>query len=408
MKTRLLVLLFAAFFCLTPACILAVRHISAAAPSERQFSRTSEEPEAAGRREPAEQQSEPPPEPKRVTLLAAGDNLIHDVLYQQAARDAAGGGESYNFRPIYGRCAARIEKADIAFINQETIMDPDRPPASYPAFNSPAVLADQIAEIGFDVANMANNHMLDLGRSGLLASIETIDAAPGLTRIGAWRTAEEKAADVVLERGGIRFAFVGFADYTNVGASSMDRDIIVYTDDAEGMKAQMESARAAADVVVASVHFGQENTTIPTENQRATAQKLCDLGADVVLGHHPHVMQPVEEITAQDGRSCLVFYSLGNFVSGQTRAQNLIGLMPVITFEREPGGGDVSVSSLVIHPVVMHYQTGFREMALYPLEEYSDELASVHGINAYSDFSMRMIRALLRETIDEKYTVPGR
>lgn len=381
--------------------------LSACAPRP---SASSEDPAPVSSASPSEAESlpepepEPEPEPVRLTLFAAGDNLIHDVLYQQAAaRSETEGG--YDFTPVYSRVAQRIAEADIAFINQETMMDDSRAPSSYPMFNTPSVMASQLAGLGFDVANLANNHMLDLGLSGLDSTIDVIDAIPELTRIGAWREGEDKTEIPLIEREGVTFAFLGFAEYTNMGGSTSYRDRIVYTDDRETITAQMAAARSAADVVVVSVHFGTENSTAVASSQQEFALWMNELGADIVLGHHPHVIQPSEFLLREDGHRTLVFYSLGNFVSAQARPDNLVGLAPSIPIEQDPETGAITVGDPVCCAVVTHYAPGMRDVTLYPFEEYTDELASGHGVNAYGRLSLEGIRALLDSTVS--FPVPG-
>lgn len=405
-KTHAIFALSCAILCLLPACVLSAQSLSRpekdAVPAAAS---SSSQAEPLKRKKTPASSKVKEPEPIRLTLLAAGDNLIHDVIYQQAFSRT--GGEGYSFSPLYERLQGDIAAADIAFINQETIMDDTRPPSGYPAFNTPSVMASQLAGAGFDIVNLANNHMLDLGITGLEASMDVIDGTQGLTRIGAWREGEDKTQIALAKVKGVTFAFVGFAEYTNVGGSSMYRDQIVYTDDWPIIEAQLAAARERADVVVVSVHFGTENVTVPNQAQEAFARRMNELGADIVLGHHPHMVQPVEVLEDEGGHRTLVFYSLGNFVSAQSRPDNLVGLMPIIPIEKAPDG-KVSVGDPLCRAVVTHYDSGMRNLSLYPLEEYSPSLADGHGVNAYGSFSLDGIRTLLKDTISNSFIVPGR
>lgn len=408
-KTHAIFALSCAILCLLPACVLSAQSLSEpkkdAAPAAAVLRDDAASQASPPKRKKTPASSKAEPEPVRLTLLAAGDNLIHDVIYQQAFSRTDG--EGYNFSPLYERLQDDIAAADIAFINQETIMDDTRPPSGYPAFNTPSVMASQLADAGFDIVNLANNHMLDMGIRGLEASMDVVDGTQGLTRIGAWREGEDKTQIAFTEAKGVTFAFVGFAEYTNVGGASMYRDQIVYTDDWPVIEAQLAAARERADVVVVSVHFGTENVTVPNQAQEVFAQRMNELGADIVLGHHPHMVQPVEVLEGENGHRTLVFYSLGNFVSAQSRPDNLIGLMPIIPIEKSPDG-EVSVGKPLCRAVVTHYGSGMRNLSLYPLEEYSSSLAVEHGVNAYGIFSMEGIRTLLKDTIPADFVVPGR
>lgn len=274
-----------------------------------------------------QQQVEPTPQPEpepaelppsRATLLAVGDNLIHDVIYWQAQARAADGG--YDFLPVYSAVSQEIADADLAFINQETPITASRLPSSYPLFNSPPQLAQNLAALGFDIVNPANNHMLDQGIEGLTETEQALreNNIPAITGTDG--------AVPVLEREGISFSFTGFTEHTNgILLPQGQEEKITYTDQPERMQQQVKEAAQIADVAVVSVHWGQENSTTPTPAQRELAQQLADWGADIIIGTHPHVLQPVEQLTAADGRQVWVLYSLGNFVSAQADRPNLVG-----------------------------------------------------------------------------------
>lgn len=344
--------------------------------------------------EPAPQEDEAREE-ARILLTAAGDNLIHDVLYNQA--HARTGGKGYDFLPVYSAVLPLIKQADIAFINQETIMAHSFPPSTYPCFNSPPVLAEQLAKAGFDVVNLSNNHMMDMGRQGLEESMECVDAQDSLTRIGAYRGRDEWDDIAVIGCKGIRLAFLGYTEFTNLSAADAT-DLVPTLGDPQVIRSQVALARSRADVVVVSIHFGTEGSFIPSQKQKQAAQLLCEAGADIVLGHHPHVIQPMEVLRAADGRQTLVYYSLGNFVSAQIDAENLVGLLARIEISRDAQGA-VTIKPDAAVPVVTHYGRGFSGLCLYPLADYNEALAQSHGVHAYgAGFSLPYIERLLAST----------
>ena len=222
-----------------------------------------------------QQQVEPTPQPQpkpaelppsRATLLAVGDNLIHDVIYWQAQARAADGG--YDFLPVYSAVSQEIADADLAFINQETPIAASRPPSSYPLFNSPPQLAQNLAALGFDIVNLANNHMLDQGIEGLTETEQALreNNIPAITGTDG--------AVPVLEREGITFSFAGFTEHTNgIPLPQGQEEKITYTDQPERMQQQVKEAAQIADVAVVSVHWGQENSTTPTPAQRELADR---------------------------------------------------------------------------------------------------------------------------------------
>ena len=166
---------------------------------------------------------------------------------------------------------------------------------------------------------------------------------------------------------------------------------------------QIEQAREQADVVVVSAHWGVENTHEVTDGQRAFAQKLADWGADIVIGTHPHVVQPIETVTSSDGREVPVAYSLGNFVSAQDRVDNMVGI--VLGFEvtktTQPGGeSEIAIDNISATPVVMFYERYYANMRLYLLRDYTDELAASHGL---SGVTPAYVRSMLEEIVAPEY-----
>jgi poly-gamma-glutamate synthesis protein (capsule biosynthesis protein) len=342
-------------------------------------------------------QPETPPEtPKSVTLTAVGDNLIHDVIYWQAKS-----GDSYDFSPVYRRVKEQIEAADIAYINQETPLVPGEPPSSYPQFNTPVEMAADLQETGFDVLGIANNHMLDRGASGLAKTIGTIRSTEGLTLTGAYLHAEEQKTIPLVESGGLRFSFLGFTEHTNgIPLPKDSSGMIVYTENITQIRQLMALARQQSDVVVVSVHWGNENSFTPTAAQEALAQELADLGAHLIIGTHPHVLQPATYLNRKLGGKTLVLYSLGNFVSAQITPANLVAAMAEVTFT--PGAKKTTPITIThrFTPIVTHYEGSFRGLSIYPLAEYTDELAAKHGVRqrGYA-FTREGIEDILRETI---------
>lgn len=340
----------------------------------------------------------------QVSLFAVGDNLIHDVLYKQAG--ARTGGSGYDFLPLYDGVKERIAAADIAFINQETPVAQSFPPATYPMFNAPTEMADNLKTVGFDVINLANNHMLDQGVTGLEETMALLRAKEGLTMIGAYDAAPDYDSATVLTKNDISFGFVGFTQFTNGLRTPDDKaDMLVYTDEIETVQRQIEAAKKAADVVVVSVHWGEEGTTRTTQYQQQLAQTFADWGVDIVLGTHPHVIQPVEYLQGADGQKTLVLYSLGNFVSAQASPANMVGGMASIQIEKNQTTGEVSIAEPKMDFAITHYDSGFANLRLVALEDYTPELAARHGVAGMSGqaFTLDYIDGYIKQTIDGRF-----
>lgn len=310
-------------------------------------------------------------EPVSVNILAVGDNLIHGVIYNQAhARSATGG---YDFTYAYKNIASTVASADISIINQETIIDPEKAPSTYPCFNSPTELGDEMVKIGFDVFNIANNHSLDKGESGL--------------------------------KNAIKFAYVGLTEPTNgLSLPEGSKTILMLGADEDRIEKRVKAASEISDMTIVNVHWGEEYTHTPTDRQRELAQKLADWGADIIIGTHPHVIQPVEYITAADGRKVLVIYSLGNFISAQDRGPRMLGGMMHITVTKDYQKNTTEVTKAKFTGTVTHYDSGFSNVRVYNLADYTDALASRHGVRSTTpSFSLNYLNSLLHDVVSDEF-----
>lgn len=355
----------------------------------------------------SEEEIPEPPEDiiTEATLVAVGDNLIHDVIYYQAAKRTDDG--SYDFIPVYEQVKEQISGADLAYINQETQMAGSMEPSTYPMFNTPVEMAKNLAELGFDVINLANNHMLDKGVQGLGETIELLRKTEGISAIiGAYDRSGEYGEPVIIEKNDIKFGFVGFAQQTNGLRLPKDyENMIIYTDNTDEMYNRIQMLRDEADVVIVSVHWGDEGFNKPNKYQRELAQQFADWGVDIVIGTHPHVLQPVEYLNGENGSTTIVFYSLGNFVSAQIDPANLIGGVAKITAEKNHTTGEITLSVPEMDFVITHYGSGFRDLHLIPLENYTDELAAQHGVvlKYGKTFNLDYIRNFISETVDSRF-----
>ena len=345
--------------------------------------------------------TQPAPRKTSVKMLAVGDNLIHKPIYRQAQARTSDG--SYNFMPVYDNLKDTIQSADIAVINQETMMSKSRPVATYPCFNTPTVMAKTLADLGFDVLTIANNHMLDTQSGGLIETLDLINSTPGLIGVGAYHNREEYKQIKTLTVNEITFAFLSYTEHTNGIKLPEDKaDYIIYMDESEDVKMQVQYARSIADVVVVSMHAGVEYADEPNDFQKKFAQNVANWGADVVIGTHPHTLQPIEILTAADGRKVPVLYSLGNFVSAQDKYKRLIGGMAWLTFTKEHSTGEITVEKPQLDFAITHYSGGFSGIKLYKLSQYNDSLAKSHS---RQEMSMKAIYERIYKIIGEEYLI---
>ena len=315
----------------------------------------------------------------RITFTGAGDNVVHQCLWMDAAKRALPGGRAYNFKPMFFDVADMIASADIAFINQETLMAGTGFELSgYPTFNSPQELGYDLAELGFDVINIANNHMADKGERGLVQTIEFWRSLD-ITLIGAYLDSGELDNIGVIERGGIKTAFLAYTYGTNGIALSKNAKAVIPYINEELIISQIEKAKEISDAVIVSMHWGNENVSEPTAEQKKIAQLIADCGAVAIIGHHPHVLQPIEWIEGKNGGRTLCVYSLGNIASGMDHPKNMVG--GFINFDIVMRQNTVTAENPVFTPTIYHYGQNWLGGYIYKLEDYTPELAKSHGTN---------------------------
>lgn len=352
--------------------------------------------------------TEPEPEFATVSIAAVGDNLIHSSIYNQAAARSTDGG--YDFTYAYENAVSLIRDADMAIINQETLICNDQyEPSTYPRFNSPVALGDHMLEIGFDVFTIANNHTLDKNEDGLMACLDYWDSRENAIVAGAYRNAEDRADIRTGEFEGITFSFLSYTEYLN-GLYLPEGSVMEIGDafDVETMVKEITAAKEISDVCVVALHWGVENSDIISDYQRSTAKQLVDAGADIIIGNHPHVLRDIEEIEREDGTTALCAYSLGNFISAQSVGQNLIG--GVLNFdvtmrvdENAEENQRPIIDNIEFIPVITHYDGNYHDVRVYPLNMYTRELADSHGVKSMSKFGYEYIFEVLDRNINDKY-----
>ena len=292
---------------------------------------------------------QPLPEPRSARIRAVGDLITHQVQLDSAKREDG----SYDFHPQYERIADVLADADYTIANLETTIGrrDNRAYSGFPNFNTPESLLDTLKDAGIDFLTLANNHIMDRGFEGLQLTVENV-ARWGFDYAGANRTPEEKERTVVVEVNGVRIGMLCYTEMTNGMKKKKDNSParkygVNYMSDAD-FEADVRRLRdAGAEVVIALPHWGVEYRREPTQSMEEKARELVAAGVDVVLGSHPHMVEPVTwiEATAESGeaRRGLVAYSLGNFISNQGKRYTDSGMLLEFTLkERETGGFDVT------------------------------------------------------------------
>ena len=339
--------------------------------------------------EPAQEEPSYP----RVTYLdivAVGDNLVHHPIFQASYTDG-----SYSFHYIFDHIRDYILSSDIAFINQETIFGNEELGFSgYPRFSTPPEMGTAVVAAGFNIINFANNHALDRGAEGIMSSIGYLDNYDHVFHLGIHRNREERTnRHVILDMNNITVGFLAYTFSVNGIAFPAGRDYLVSMIDRDIMAAEINALRPLVDYLIVSMHWGEEYALRQNRGQSDLAALFAELGVDLVIGHHPHVLQPMEIITRPDGRPMPVFYSLGNFLSSHSRTtkEALLGGIMYLRISRteyldnisldesiQEINREINIEEIGLIPVITHFDIDRNNFGIYPLHEYTDELASLH------------------------------
>ncbi|MCM1187292.1 MAG: CapA family protein [Lachnoclostridium sp.] len=331
-----------------------------------------------------------------ITLMAVGDNLLHPGIIKTGLQSDG----SYDFSFLFQNISDFLAKADIKVINQETIFGGNELGSQgYPKFNSPTQVGDAIVAAGFNIVLHATNHAADQGIEGILHCASYWEQHPEVLMTGISK--EETYSEIPLFRAGdISFAILNYTYGPNLGSvpASLRGHLNILCDYNKKTGAldftklnpdvleDIKEAKTMADVVIVFPHWGTEYQSEPSKYQRIFAEEMTEAGADLIIGTHPHVPQPVEWIVAENGNKALCYYSLGNYVSLQKQAESMLEGMAWVTFHVSEEGVTIAEDRTGVLPMVCQYkQASFRLENVYLLEEYTEEMAKRHGIQSYEE-----------------------
>jgi poly-gamma-glutamate synthesis protein (capsule biosynthesis protein) len=316
----------------------------------------------------------PPPGTREVsiTVAAVGDFLMHmPVVYSVHNPDTG----RFEFRRIFEPVQDLFQAADYAIANLETTLaGPERGYSGYPRFNCPADLAAEMRAVGLDMFLTANNHSLDQGAAGVIATIDHLEAA-GLDRVGTYRSQEEKDRPFVRDIGGIRLGVMNYTASTNGLPVPANKPYLVNVIDRDEMRNEIAALKTTgADIIIACLHFGEEYSRHPNDAQRDLVHWLFSEGVDIVLGSHPHVVQPTETRTVlKDGvpRKKFAAYSLGNFISNQRWQHADSGLLVNLVIKKDLDTGVTFLADVDLIPIWVHtyHAAGRVQYRVLPVEK---------------------------------------
>lgn len=348
-----------------------------------------------------------------LSLVMAGDALLHTPVYTDAQKvDSSTGAITYDFAKMFAPIAPLIARYDLAFYNQETILGgTELGLSSYPSFNSPQEFGDTMLSLGFNLISLANNHTLDKGERGVRAMLaywhtkeaESIAHAMPIAIAGSYTSQEDRDKPRIYEKNGITYALLAYTYGTNGIPIPKSKEYLVNVYTKDMLIRDVKALRDKVDLLLVSMHWGIEYDFAPSKEQREFAALLASLGVDIVIGNHPHVIQPIEKIG-----NTLVIYSHGNLISAQKGINKRVGMLTSVrihlfdTKKREAllarlgaEGGfvpRVSLSDLRAELIWTHYESGGKNFAIYPLRKVSNKLLP-NAKHIYKDYTKILTQA---------------
>ena len=355
----------------------------------------------------------------KISLIMVGDNLIHDKIYKEASKNANYNG--YDFKPIYENIKKIVSNYDIGYYNQETILGgSDIGVSSYPSFNSPYEVGDDMLDAGFNLVSLATNHTLDRGEKAVLNSRNYWNSKSNVLAVGSYSSTEERNEVHVEEANGITYTMLNYTYGTNGIKVPTGKEYLVnvwpctgnnpdtdtkYQEYKSTVKEDIDRVRDKVDVLIVAMHWGVEYTHEPTRYEKDMAQFLSDNGVDVIIGTHPHVIQPVTYIN-----NTLVIYSLGNLISAQYQNQDtctnykcMVGAMTGFKITKTVKGNDKTIEiSDVSTELIYTYYKNWRNFKVVPFsnEKIKDYLPSY--MKTYETY-----KAVIQKYDSNMYVVPA-
>ena len=301
----------------------------------------------------------------KASLIMVGDALIHSNIYLDAKNEDG----SYDFKPMLEYTKPIIEQYDLKYYNQETILGgKDLGLSSYPRFNSPTEVGDAFIDSGFNLVSLATNHTMDKGEEGVLRSLNYWNSKENIVKAGQYSSFDDRGQERIYDINGIKYAFFSYTTWTNGLETPTGKEYLNNVYSNEKAQQDIEKVKGKVDVILVAMHWGTEYSLGVDEKQTEIANYLSSLGVDIIIGSHPHVVEPIERI----GKT-LVIYSLGNYISDQIGIERLTGLMlgVDITKIEENDTAEISVNNIRADLVYTYSKYG-RGFKLYPYSKLNN------------------------------------
>ena len=340
-------------------------------------------------------QPEPEKEPDiTISLSVVGDIMCHNTQYYDAYDSST---KTYDFSYVFDDVADKLRNADLTIGNIETTFaGADRGYSSYPTFNTPDALAVNLRALGFDVLSTSNNHSLDKGYSGLTRTIEILDQNE-ISHMGTYSSEEASKEILIKDVKGIKMAFLAYTYGTNGIPVPKGKEYCINLIDKDKIKSDIQKAKdLGAELIAVNMHWGEEYRLKPTKEQKSLADFLFENGVDLILGSHAHVLEPMEKrtITLEDGttKDGFVIYSLGNFVSGQTKDYTFISIILKLEITKHSEEGKFTIDKIEYTPTYVDRKntTSNKKFKIWDIKK---------SIAAYESGELKITKALYNDLV---------
>ena len=315
------------------------------------------------------------PTSSKLTLTMVGDALVHSPIYKSAYKNG-----KYDFSDLFSEVESEFINSDLLYYNAETIIGGEELGYSgYPRFNTPHEFAEQMIYMGFNVVSRANNHSLDLGEAGIINACNFWNKYPHVLTNGSACTKDERDIIKVHEKNGIRYALLSYTTLTNGFKPKKDYYVNIYSD--EQVYQDVMKIKHDADVIIVAMHWGNEYKSMPNNEQKRIASYLSSLGVNIVIGTHPHVIEPIEWI---DGT--LVIYSLGNFISSQSYENDYarrIGLLVNIDIIKTETESEKRITLVNLNTKLLYMYSNYNTYKIIPFTKLNNNI--LYNYNIYKD-----------------------
>lgn len=323
-------------------------------------------------------------ESNELSMVMVGDCLIHRFVYT----DANNNDGTYSFSKMFTEVEDLIKGHDLAYYNQESnIGGKALGLSAYPRFNSPEEIGNDMVNLGFNLVSLANNHTMDKGEKGVINSVNFWKTKPGVYYTGQALSYEDRESNIkILEKNGIKYAFFAYTTVTNGLLPPSGKDYLTNIYSEEKVKQDLEKVKGKVDLIIVSMHWGEEYTTYPNTSQKTIAKFLASEGVNLVIGNHAHSIQPVEMID-----NTLVFYALGNFIAAQDTKDKQTGAIAYVNIKKDENG-NISFSDIKAD-LIYTYFSGSRNFKVYPYTKLNNSL-----LNNYQTYYNKYKSVLTRYT----------